>query len=565
MKKIFLLLTSVLLVVTTGCDKEEQKMEEPPRTPKFLYSTPEDKVENVLPGTEVSMVYNVEIKIANNSGITVNGQQADVTVSERKLIFDLNIEKNMNYQINVSEGAITNLADVGAPAAGFSFLSAADFKRYEAEDATLSGDAEIASSLAGFSGSGYVDTKEGDISFKVVMPESGRYGINIRYAATNGSKENDLEVNGQKISTIHFSGNEEWATVSVNKVSLNTGENSIAIRKNWGWIFVDYIEITETEEDTPFNITENLVTDNPSPEAVNLYGFLKENFGQKVISGAMANYSTGIEEAQWMFDNAGKWPTLAGFDLINYTTTWGLDSYTQMTANVQDWWDNNGIVSIMWHWRDPSKNTEEFYTEGTSFDISKISDPNSDEYKAMVADIDAIVPYLKQFKDANIPILWRPLHEASGGWFWWGAKGAEPCKTLWKLMFERMVNHYELNNLIWVWTSDAADNAYSWYPGDEYVDIIGMDIYPGENQHGSQYTAFSKVKEMSGSNKIIALSECGAIPSVDAMFDYGDTWSWFMPWNGEYTRSDNHNGASFLSNVLNDERVITRDEMPDLK
>lgn len=565
MKKIFLLLTSVLLLVATGCDKEDQKMEEPPRAPKFLYSTPADKVENVLPGAEVSMVYNVEIKIANNSGITVNGQQADVTVSERKLIFDLNIEKNMNYQINVSEGAITNLADVGAPAAGFSFSSVADFKRYEAEDATLSGGAEIASSLAGFSGNGYVDTKEGDISFKVVMSESGRYGINIRYAATNGNKENDLEVNGQKISTIHFSGNEEWATVSVNKVSLNTGENSIVIRKNWGWIFVDYIEITEAEEDTPFNIAENLVTDNPSPEAVNLYGFLKENFRQKVISGAMANYSTGIEEAQWMFNNTGKWPAMAGFDLINYTTTWGTGSYSQMTTNVQEWWDNNGIVSIMWHWRDPLKQSDEFYTEKTPFDISKINDPNSDEYKAMLEDIDAIALYLKQFKDANIPILWRPLHEASGGWFWWGAKGAEPCKTLWKLMFERMVNHHELNNLIWVWTSDAADNASIWYPGDEYVDIIGMDIYPGENQHGSQYTAFAKVKEMSGSNKIIALSECGAIPSVDAMFDYGDTWSWFMPWNGEYTRSDNHNGASFLSNVLNDERVITRDEMPDLK
>ncbi|WP_313379908.1 glycosyl hydrolase [Proteiniphilum saccharofermentans] len=565
MKKIFLLLTSVLLLVATGCDKEEQKMEEPPRVPKFLYSTPVDKTENVLPGAEVTMVYNVEIQIANNSGITINGQQADVTVSERKLIFDLNIEKNMNYQINVSEGAITNLADVGAPAAGFSFSSAADFKRYEAEDATLSGGAEIASSFAGFSGSGYVDTKEGDISFKVVMPESGRYGINIRYAATNGDKENDLEVNGQKISSIHFSGNEEWATISVNKVSLNTGENSIAIRKNWGWIFVDYIEITEVEEDTPFNIAENLVTGNPSPEAVNLYGFLKENFGQKVISGAMANYSTGIEEAQWMFDNTGKWPAMAGFDLINYTTTWGAGSYSQMTTNVQEWWDNNGIVSIMWHWRDPLKQSDEFYTERTSFDISKINDPDSDEYKAMLEDIDAIALYLKQFKDVNIPILWRPLHEASGGWFWWGAKGAEPCKILWKLMYDRLVNHHQLNNLIWVWTSDAAGDALDWYPGDEYVDIIGMDIYPGENQHGSQYIAFDKVKEMYGGRKILALSECGSIPSIDAMFENGDIWSWFMPWNGEFTRSDNHNGVSFLSNVLNDERVITRDEMPALK
>lgn len=565
MKKIFLVLMSALLLVVGGCGNDEPEIEAPEKAPKFLYSTPKDKAENVLPGTEVSMIYNTAIKIADNSGITVNGQQADVTVTERKLTFNIDIEKNKTYQINIAGGAVANLSSVGAPAAAFSFSSAADFKRYEAEEAALTGGAVKATGLAGFSGSGYVDMKEGDVSFKVIMPEAGRYGINIRYAATNGGKENDLEVNGQKISTIHFGESQGWVSLSVNKVNLNAGENTIAIRKNWGWIFVDYIEITALEKDTPFNIAVNLVTLNPSAEAFKLYDFLKQNFGQKVISGAMANYSTGIEEAQWMFDNTGKWPALAGFDLINYTTAWGKGDYTQMSTNVQNWWDNNGIVSIMWHWRDPSKNTEEFYTQKTSFDVSKISNSNSDEYKTMLEDIDAIAPYLKQFKDANIPILWRPLHEASGGWFWWGAKGAAPCKVLWKLMFERLTGHHGLNNLIWVWTSDAAGDALDWYPGDEYVDIIGMDIYPGENQHGSQYVNFDKVKKIYAGKKILALSECGSIPAVNGMFQNGDIWSWFMPWNGKYTRSNDHNGAAFLSTLFNDDRVITRDQMPDLK
>ena len=565
MKKIFSLLTSVFLLVAIGCDKENQKEEEAQKAPKFLYSTPVDKEENVLPGEEVSMVYNMEIKIINSTGITVNGQQANVKVLDRKLIFTLDIEKNKNYQVNVSEGAISNLTGVRTPAVGFSFSSATDFKRYEAEVGSLSNGALIANSHTGFSGNGYVDMKDGDISFKVIMPESGKYGINIRYAATKGNKENDLEVNGQKISTIHFTETSQWMTLSINKVNLNVGENNISIRKNWGWILVDYIEITEMKEDIPFNIAENLVTVNPSREAVNLYGFLKQNFGKKIISGAMANYSTGIEEGQWMFDNTGKWPALACFDMINYTTTWGVGNYSAMTSNVTGWWTENGVVSIMWHWRDPLKNSDDFYTKGTSFDISKINDPNSNEYKAMLEDIDIISLYLKRFKDANIPILWRPLHEASGGWFWWGAKGSEPCKILWKLMFDRMVNYHGLNNLIWVWTSDAASNALDWYPGDEYVDIIGMDLYPGENQHGSQYIVFDTVKKIYGGRKIIALSECGSIPSINAMFEQGDTWSWVMPWNGDHTRSDKHNGASFLSTVLKDERVITRDEMPDLK
>ena len=132
-------------------------------------------------------------------------------------------------------------------------------------------------------------------------------------------------------------------------------------------------------------------------------------------------------------------------------------------------------------------------------------------------------------------------------------------------MFDRLVKHHGLNNLIWVWTSDSASNALDWYPGNDYVDILGMDIYAGENQHGSQYIAFDKVKELFGGKKIIALSECGSVPNIDAMFEYGDTWSWFMPWNGDYTRSDKHNGTAYLKSVLQNTKVLTRDQMPSLK
>lgn len=554
-----------LLLCIVSCNDKVQPEEITAKSPKFLYSSPADKSTDVLLTSEVSATYNTSVTLAEQHGITVNNQPATVAVNDRKLIFDVTLEKNSAYNIVIPEGAVKNVIGENAPAVSFSFSTVSDTKRYEAEDAALSGNAVIETSQSGYSGSGYVNQKEGDITFKVFLPEAGGYKVLFRYSNGNSKKENDLVINGVQLSTLVFDATAEWRTLSVNRILLKEGENTIQIKKNWGWTNFDYMEIAPAGEDTPFAISPSLVTPSPSKEAVNLYNFLKENFGQKVISGAMANYSTGIEEAQWMFDNTGKWPALAGFDLINYTTSWGAEKYPEMKSNVENWWNNNGIVSIMWHWRDPLKQSDEFYTEKTSFDVSKINDPNSDEYKAMLADMDAIALYLKQFQEAGIPILWRPLHEASGGWFWWGAKGAGPCKTLWKLMYDRLVDHHQLNNLIWVWTSDAAGNALDWYPGDEYLDIIGMDIYPGENQHGSQYIAFDKVKEMYGGRKILALSECGSIPSIDAMFDYGDTWSWFMPWNGEYTRSDKHNGAAYLSNLLNDERVITRDEMPGLK
>jgi mannan endo-1,4-beta-mannosidase len=316
----------------------------------------------------------------------------------------------------------------------------------------------------------------------------------------------------------------------------------------------------------PFNIAASLVTPQPLPQAINLYNFLKTNFAHKIISGTTANHSTNIDEATWVYTSTGKWPALTNFDFIDHT--WPNQNWVKYTAPFtlgQEWWNNNGIVGLMWHWRDPLTKSGAFYTADTNFDVSKINDVNSPEYKAMIADIDLIAGYLKEFKTAGIPVIWRPLHEASGKWFWWGAKGAEPCKALWRLMFDRMVNYHGLNNLIWVWTSDVAADAMNWYPGDEYVDVIGMDIYPGENQHGSQYISFNKIRETFGGKKIITLSECGSAPDPALMLEYGDMWSWFMPWNGDYTRSEAHNGVAWWKKFFSYDYVITRDKMPDLK
>jgi mannan endo-1,4-beta-mannosidase len=232
----------------------------------------------------------------------------------------------------------------------------------------------------------------------------------------------------------------------------------------------------------------------------------------------------------------------------------------------------------MWHWCVPkdmkadSPKEFAFYTKDTNFDVSKINDPNSSEYKLLIKDIDIISGYLKLLQNKNIPVIWRPLHEAAGntnsyvggtGWFWWGAKGPEPFKALWKLMFERMTKYHKLNHLIWVWTSQGNDA--DWYPGDEYVDLVGRDLYPETNIHDSQLTEFNKVKTIVADKKMIALTECGGIPNPDLMFEKGDTWLWFTPWYGSHTRDDSHNGAAYWRTVMNNSHVITRDQMPDLK
>jgi mannan endo-1,4-beta-mannosidase len=299
--------------------------------------------------------------------------------------------------------------------------------------------------------------------------------------------------------------------------------------------------------------------------------FLCENYGKKIISGAMANVNWNTNEAEWIYQHTGKYPALNGFDYINHHDTWIYDTQTYI---VENWWNNKGLVSICWHWSVPKtqgSNQYAFYTNETSFDISKAAQDGTYENGIVKADLETIAGYLLLLKQKNIPVLWRPLHEAAGGWFWWGAKGAAPLKALWRLMFDTF-EAKGLNNLIWVWTAEPNDAA--WYPGDEYVDIVGRDIYnkPTAAAMASEYTTLKSRFP----NKIVTLSECGNVANLSEQTPQDVRWSWFMPWY-DYDRTNNpgssafnetahqHASAAWWNNAFSDPCVLSRDETPNLK
>ena len=104
------------------------------------------------------------------------------------------------------------------------------------------------------------------------------------------------------------------------------------------------------------------------------------------------------------------------------------------------------------------------------------------EYEALLSDMDMMAALLKPFCRAAIPILWRPFHEGEAGWFCWGAKGPQVLQKLWRIMYDRYVNHHHLYNLLWVWNAPKREC----YPGDDVVDIISRDMYPEKHCHTSQ-------------------------------------------------------------------------------
>ena len=176
-------------------------------------------------------------------------------------------------------------------------------------------------------------------------------------------------------------------------------------------------------------------------------------------------------------------------------------------------------------------------------------------------DIDAIAVQLKRLQKAKVPVLWRPLHEAEGGWFWWGAKGPEPAKKLYRLMYDRLTNYHKLNNLIWVWNSENP----AWYPGDAYVDIVSIDSYPQAGDYGPLSNRYDNLKGLVNDRKLIALTENGPIPDPDLLQLYRADWSWFVTWSGNFIQDGIQNDRQHLIEVYNHPYVLTLDELPDWK
>lgn len=299
------------------------------------------------------------------------------------------------------------------------------------------------------------------------------------------------------------------------------------------------------------------VDENAGSAARGLYSRLLSQYAKRVISGHTAQYF------QQLVSLAGKRPVIQGFDMQNYSphNPWHDDWSAWDDGTVQaaiDWHRStggSGIVAFQWHWFSPaggSLKTSTFYTKNTPFDAARAVTAGTEEYRLVLRDIDAIAVQLKRLQAAGVPVLWRPMHEAGGGWFWWGAKGPENAKKLYYLIYDRLVYHHGLHNLIWVWATPEKE----WYPGNGKVDISGYDSYPGPNVHAPQSGMFSQLYGQTGGRKMLALTETGPIPDLGLCFQQDSPWLYFMTWSDTVA---SQNSGSFIYNAYKDKRVLTLD------
>ena len=300
------------------------------------------------------------------------------------------------------------------------------------------------------------------------------------------------------------------------------------------------LPVTPVEEDvlTKENVTDFMVDENATPETVALFYNLKKMSKTKFAIGQQDAFNSFYNDAFGDSDikkTTGHDPALLGSDFMfitdknnnGETSNWFHQQEIIITNDVKQAYGKGMINIFSWHLREPY-NEDVFYTadmtteqKANAFKSILPSGENHQWYKLKLDKVAEVIGNLKDNNGKLIPVIFRPFHEFDGNWFWWGANYCSPdeYKTVFRFTVDYLKNTKGIHNILY---SFAPDNSYttsanflSRYPGDDYVDVIGMDNYgdlDNQGQAGSD-RANAKLKIVSdlakAKVKIAALTETG--------------------------------------------------------
>ncbi len=431
----------------------------------------------------------------------------------------------------------------------------------EAENGSRTPNLYVSTSAPGYSGAGYVtgfQTSTDMVSW-TFTGTTGLYELLIRFRSQYGPKGFEGNVNGHGFSGM-FPQTNAFAVFDAGLVQVLPGNNTLQVGGGWAYYDLDKVTLAPTNAPPPpLPLTDALVDPLATFSARSLMGQLVADYGRYTWAGQHSS-----SELTFIQTNTARKPSIVEGDLIDYSPSrvqfqGAPVNYTESYIALE----NAGhALGLCWHWNAPTNliNTvghewwRGFYTDSTTFDVAAaLANTNSPEYALLLRDIDAIAVQLKKVASNNIPVLWRPLHEASGGWFWWGAKGPAPFKTLWRLLYNRLTIYHNLHNLIWV----IANEDPNWYPGNDVVDIVGVDAYPSDVGDALSPNWLALRAQFNGV-KLLALTEFGGVPDVERMQAFGVYWSYFSCWDGSFLESM---PKTTLSRIYQSAAVITVDEL----
>jgi len=297
-------------------------------------------------------------------------------------------------------------------------------------------------------------------------------------------------------------------------------------------------------------------------EARDLLARIQDLAGDRIFSGQhntpreMSFYSDQAAEI------TGRYPAVWGQD-FGFADDGDMDgiNYRQgIVDEAKKQHSAGSIITLMWHAVRPTEEEPVTFLGSICDGILPETDwhdllkPGTETHTRWLRQVDLIAGFLEQLRDASIPVLWRPYHEMNGNWFWWGGReGENGYAALYRQLYERFVSVHHLDNLIWVWNTNAprgdAAPYPGFYPGHDVVDILAADVYENDYKQ-SHHDELVTLAE----GRPIALGEVGVLPTSTILSDQPQ-WTWFMIWTTFLTRD---NDPEAVRALFTNPRVVNR-------
>lgn len=453
--------------------------------------------------------------------------------------------------------------------------------------------------IPGYSGDGFVYLTNETLIMTVDAPANGMYDITVNMAQILGEdgREQTICVNGTDFM-VKFPYADKFQEFQMGKFRLNEGENTILLKPQYGYGCYDTITVREAEK-VDLTVEPKLSDAKATKETQSLMNYLTSVYGKHMLSGQQEIYGGGNDgnyelEFDYIYDLSGEYPAIRGFDFMNYNPLYGWDDNS--TERCIDWVNKrHGIATACWHINLPNDFAN--YTVGeavdweqcsygrnTTFSVAEALKDDTKENQYLNMAIEDLAEQFARLQEANVPVIFRPFHEAEGNggldgkgaWFWWSQEGAEVYKALWQYLYTKMTVDYDLHNIIWEQNLYAwSDESAQWYAGDDYVDIVGFDKYnteynrhdgkpsnSGPNEDAESSTFYNLVKYVNG-KKMVSMPENDSIPSVENILVEDAMWLYFCPWYGDHILSDMKNAPESVKEMYQSDLCITLSELPE--
>ena len=312
---------------------------------------------------------------------------------------------------------------------------------------------------------------------------------------------------------------------------------------------------------------------NATPEARALIELFHKISGKYVLTGQHNFPNTRDRNTRFYAEEVGKTPVIWSSD-FGFAEDGDKDSYLARPDIVKEairQHKKGAIVNLCWHAVPPTADEPVTFQPIPGVEIApqelasvqgrlteeqylKLMTPGTALRRKWEAQVDEIAKFLKQLQDANVPVLWRPYHEMNGNWFWWGGRAGENgTADIYRMIYDRYVNHHKLNNLVWVWSVDRPSEPYrkytNYYPGDDYVDILALDVY-GSDFRQEYYDGLVALSN----GKPLILGEVGTPPSPEVL-DAQPKWASKVIWSGMV-----RGNIAALKKMGNDPRLLSRED-----